>query len=86
MAIFFYGFFVGHYNKFNMSLDGIRQIGLVLNVFYVAAEAFCFIYLGLSFENALDSKKYNLLIAIVVILIALGCRFFCLMVVAYFKR
>jgi NhaP-type Na+/H+ or K+/H+ antiporter len=86
VAIFFYGFFVGHYNKFNMSLDGIRQIGLVLNVVYIAAEAFCFIYLGLSFESSLDSKYYNLIIAAAIIVIALGCRFFCLMLVAIVKR
>lgn len=85
VAIFFYGFFVGHYNKYNMSLDGIRQIGLMLNVVYIAAEAFCFIYLGLSFESTLDSKKYNLIIAGGIILVALGCRFFCLVIVSFFR-
>jgi NhaP-type Na+/H+ or K+/H+ antiporter len=86
VAIFFYGFFIGHYNKYNLSVDAIRQIGLLLNVVYVAAEAFCFIYLGLSFESAVDKKWNNLKIAAIIIVIMLGCRFFCLMLVAFWKR
>lgn len=61
VAIFFYGYFVGHYNKFNLSLDAIRQIGVVLNLIFIATEAVCFMYLGLSFEASVDNKYTNIL-------------------------
>lgn len=86
VAIFFYGFFVGHYNKYNLSVDAIKQVGLLFNIIYVAAEAFCFIYLGLSFETALGGGYSNLIIACIIIIVTLGCRFFSIMLVAYWKR
>lgn len=86
VAIFFYGFLIGHYNKYNMSVDAIKQIGLILNIIYVAAEAFCFIYVGLSFETAIGPDYTNLIIAGIIIVLTLGCRFICFLAVAFFKR
>lgn len=86
VAIFFYGFFISHYNKYNLSIDAIKQVGLLFNIIYVAAEAFCFIYLGLSFEVALGNGGSNLIIAFIIVILTLGCRFFCILLVAFLKR
>lgn len=86
VAIFFYGFFIGHYNKYNLSVDAIKQIGLLFNIIYVAAEAFCFIYVGLSFEVAMGKNYTNLMISLLIIVITLGCRFFAFILAAYWKR
>jgi NhaP-type Na+/H+ or K+/H+ antiporter len=86
VAIFCYGFVISHYNTFNMSLQAVKHAGVVLNVFFVACEAICFTYLALNFENAIDSKYYNVYIAIGIIFILIGTRLMCLMVIAFFHR
>lgn len=60
-----------------MSLDGIKNVGLFLNLIYLAAEALTFVFVGVSIEDALDSSGANLMMAIFVILVALGARFIC---------
>ena len=50
VAIFFYGIVMSNYNIFNMSREAIKQMGIIINLVSTAAEAFCFIFVGLSFE------------------------------------
>lgn len=86
VAIFCYGFVISHYNVFNMSLPAVKHVGVVLNVFFVACEAICFTYLALNFENAIDSKYYNVYIAVGIIFILIGSRLICLMFIAFIQK
>ena len=81
VALFFYGLFVGHYDKFNMSVDAIRQVGFVLNIIYISSEAFTYIYVGLSFESALDQDYNNVKLAFAMLLILLGSRSLALLII-----
>lgn len=86
VAIFAYGYIVGHYTKYNMSLDGIKNVGLFLNFMYLGAEALTFVFVGVSIEDAIDTKFANVYMALFIILVALGCRFICAIVIAWTKR
>ena len=86
VAIFAYGYIVGHYTKYNMSLDGIQNVGLFLNFMYLGSEALTFVFVGFSIEDAIDSSKANLLMAFYVLAAGVGCRFCCTLWIGWMKR
>ena len=85
VAIFFYGMVISNYNIFNMSREAIKQLGIIINVVMAAAEAFCFIFVGLSFEKALDKDWLNLRIAIIFYILTLGIKVLVFSVIALIK-
>lgn len=60
VAIFFYGVIMSHYNKYNMSNESFRNVGLTFNLLMQASEAICFIYIGLSLQDAIFGHYENL--------------------------
>jgi len=74
VAIFFYGIMMAHYNKYNMSAESFRNIGLTFNLLLQFAEAICFIYIGLSFQDAVIGRPMNFGFAGILILTLLVTR------------
>jgi NhaP-type Na+/H+ or K+/H+ antiporter len=74
VAIFFYGIMMAHYNKYNMSAESFRNIGLTFNLLLQFAEAICFIYIGLSFQDAVLGHPLNFGFAGILVLILLITR------------
>lgn len=85
VAIFFYGFIQSNYNIYNMSREAIRQLGVIINVVAQAAEAFCFIYVGMSVEDTFNKGMTNLKISIIFFLLTLGVRFLLVLVAVFWK-
>lgn len=86
VAIFFYGLVMSHYNKYNLSLESFKSIGLSFNLMMQLSEAVCFIYIGLSFEDAIRGHSENFIYAGTIMLILLICRSFVVAGMALIKR
>lgn len=86
VAIFFYGVMMSHYNKYNMSEGSFRNIGLTFNILMQGAEAICFIYIGLSFEDAFVRHYENFSIAGGVLLVLFISRSIVFIVSAFIFR
>lgn len=85
VAIFFYGMVMSNYNIYNMSREAIRQLGVIINVIATGAEAICFIFVGLSFENTMDTNFYNLKLASIIFFLIFGARAFVYFGIVLFK-
>lgn len=86
VAIFFYGLMMAHYNKYNFSLESFKSIGLSFNLMMQMSEAVSFIYIGLSFEDAIRGHLENFIYAAVILTSLLLCRSLVVAVVAIIKR
>lgn len=86
VAIFFYGLVMAHYTKYNLSLDSFKSIGLSFNLLMQLSEAVSFIYIGLSFMDAIKGHSENLVFASAILMILLICRILVVSVVAIIKR
>lgn len=86
VAIFFYGVVMSHYNKYNLSLESFKSIGLSFNLMMQVSEAVCFIYIGLSFEDAIRGHIENLKYAIVILFLLLLCRMIIVAIIALINR
>lgn len=74
VAIFFYGLIMSHYNKYNMSNESFKNVGLTFNLMMQASEAICFIYIGLSLQDAIVNHYENLAYMGIVLGTLLVCR------------
>ena len=86
VAIFFYGVVMSHYNKYNLSLESFKSIGLSFNILMQLSEAVCFIYIGLSFEDAIRGHLENLIYAGAISASLLFCRSIVVAIVACIKK
>lgn len=86
VAIFFYGIMMSHYNKFNMSIETFKNIGLTLNLLMLLSEMVSFVYIGLSLEDAFIDHYENFSLAFILILVMLVSRAICLAIFGYFHR
>lgn len=77
VAIFFYGIIMSHYNKFNMSFETFKNIGLTLNLLMLLCEMVSFVYIGLSLEDAFMGHLENFYLALILILGMLVSRIIC---------
>lgn len=82
VSIFFYGLMMSHYNKFNMSTETFKNIGLTLNMMMLLAEMICFVYIGMSIEDTFLDHFQNIWIAVSVIFIMMVSRGICFGIVA----
>lgn len=74
VAIFFFGFFMSNYNIYNMSTDAINQLGVIINISAEAAEACCFIYIGVSYSSAIGKDLTNVIISLFLFVATGACR------------
>lgn len=86
VAIFFYGVMMAHYNKYNMGPESFRNIGLTFNLLMIAAEAICFIYIGLSLQDAIILHPENVIIALVLLGVFLASRTFIVTILVVFLK
>lgn len=86
VAIFFYGIMMSHYNKFNMSQETFKNIGLTLNMMMLLSEMITFVYIGLSLDDAFIYHIENIFLALVLILVMLLSRGFCISLFAFIHR
>lgn len=86
VAIFFYGVIMSHYNKYNMGKESFRNVGMTFNLMMQAAEAICFIYIGLSFPDAIGNHYENFIYVGIVIGSLFVCRAFVISIVGLMKR
>ena len=86
VAIFFYGMIMSHYNKYNMSNESFRNVGLTFNLMMQAAEAICFIYIGISLKDALINHYENLAYAGIIFGSFLLCRTIAIVAIGVAKR
>ena len=84
VAIFFFGVFMSHYNKYNMSPSSFKNIGLTFNMIMQFAEVVCFIYIGVTLEDALVGHSENILYALVCLGVLLAMRVIVVSIVACF--
>jgi NhaP-type Na+/H+ or K+/H+ antiporter len=84
VAIFFFGVFMSHYNKYNMSPSSFKNIGLTFNMIMQFAEVVCFIYIGVTLEDALVGHSENIVYALVCLGVLLAMRVIVVSIVACF--
>lgn len=84
VAIFFFGVFMSHYNKYNMSPSSFKNIGLTFNMIMQFAEVLCFIYIGVTLEDAFIGHLENLVYALVCLGVLLVTRCIIISIVACF--
>jgi NhaP-type Na+/H+ or K+/H+ antiporter len=86
VAIFFYGVMISHYTKYSISDQSFRSIGMTLNLIMNLAEAACYIYIGLSVENAFVGHYEIILFSLFLLFSYMLSRALCLAGFALFYR
>ena len=77
---------MSHYNKFNMSFETFKNIGLTLNLLMLLSEMVAFVYIGLSLEDAFLGRWENIGLAFLLIALMLVSRVICYCIFGAFHR
>lgn len=86
VAIFFYGVMISHYTKYSISEQSFRSIGMTFNLIMNLAEAACYIYIGLSVENAFVGHFEIILFSLGLLFAYMISRSICLLGFALYFR